>query len=78
MTLSFTKMQAVGNNFVVCDEADVPTDSETISALVERLCNRAFGIGADGVLLSFVNYEDGLKDWMRDVAPLLIQAGLRR
>lgn len=51
MTLSFTKMQAVGNNFVVCDEGDVPTDSEALSALVERLCDRAFGIGGDGVLL---------------------------
>ena len=29
-----------------------------------------------GVVLSFVNYEQGLADWMRDVAPLLVQAGL--
>ncbi|MBO9604126.1 MAG: LLM class flavin-dependent oxidoreductase [Novosphingobium sp.] len=33
--------------------------------------------GADGIVLTFVNYEEGLETWMRDVAPLLVQAGLR-
>jgi diaminopimelate epimerase len=51
MTLNFTKMQAVGNNFVVCDEADLSGDSKDMAALVRSLCDRAFGIGADGVLL---------------------------
>lgn len=33
--------------------------------------------GIDGVLLSWVDYEDGLQRWQGDVAPRLIQAGLR-
>jgi alkanesulfonate monooxygenase SsuD/methylene tetrahydromethanopterin reductase-like flavin-dependent oxidoreductase (luciferase family) len=34
--------------------------------------------GADGVVLSWVNYQDGLRNWNREVMPLLEQAGLRK
>ena len=34
-------------------------------------------IGIDGVLLSWVDYLDGLERWQRDVMPRLEQAGLR-
>jgi dimethylsulfone monooxygenase len=33
--------------------------------------------GADGVVLSWVNYEEGLRTWVRDVLPLMQQVGLR-
>ena len=33
--------------------------------------------GIDGVLLAWVDYEDGLARWQEDVAPRLVQAGLR-
>jgi dimethylsulfone monooxygenase len=35
------------------------------------------GIGLDGMLLSWVDYLDGLDAWQREVMPLLEQAGLR-
>jgi FMNH2-dependent dimethyl sulfone monooxygenase len=35
-------------------------------------------IGIDGILLSWVDYIDGLDRWQRDVMPRLEQAGLRR
>ena len=35
-------------------------------------------IGVDGMLLSWVDYIDGLERWQRDVAPRLEQAGLRK
>lgn len=35
-------------------------------------------IGIDGVLVSWVDYLDGLDRWQRDVMPRLEQAGLRR
>ena len=57
MTLSFTKMQAVGNNFLVCDAADLPSEAETLAPLVQKLCHRAFGVGGDGLLL--VGRADG-------------------
>ena len=43
--MKFTKMQGLGNDFVVLDDAvDVTAD------LVRALCDRHFGVGADGVL----------------------------
>jgi len=44
--------------------------------IVDRLTEIS-SAGADGVVLSFVNFEDGVGDWMKHVAPLLEQAGLR-
>jgi FMNH2-dependent dimethyl sulfone monooxygenase len=41
---------------------------------IQKLC----AIGIDGVLLSWVDYLDGLSRWQRDVMPRLEQAGLRR
>ena len=48
--LPFTKMQAVGNDFVVLDTADWPGNSDW-PALAIRLCDRKFGVGADGLLV---------------------------
>jgi diaminopimelate epimerase len=48
--MRFTKMQGVGNDFVVIDAAEL---SETISLprLAVQTCDRKFGIGADGLLM---------------------------
>lgn len=48
--LPFTKMQGLGNDFIVidCSMGDRPVDWE---ALAPRLCDRHYGIGADGLLL---------------------------
>ncbi len=44
----FVKMEAVGNDFVVVNEADfAPSD---LSALAIRACDRRFGVGGDGLL----------------------------
>ena len=52
-SLSFTKMQGIGNDFVVADclaQGFSWTENE-LQAASEKLCDRKFGIGADGVLL---------------------------
>lgn len=50
MTISFCKYQGAGNDFVLLDNR-----SSLFSALTEKhiafLCNRHFGIGADGLML---------------------------
>lgn len=33
--------------------------------------------GIDGIVISWVNYQDELRQWIEEVAPLLVQAGLR-
>lgn len=50
MPLSFTKMQACGNDFIVIDDRAGNWAGKE-SALAERLCHRRFAIGADGLLV---------------------------
>lgn len=49
----------------------------TADRIVERL-KKLSDAGIDGVLLSWVGFEDGLERWNRDIMPRLVQAGLRR
>jgi diaminopimelate epimerase len=72
--IPFHKMHGIGNDFVVISAADfaqIALDSQ--SDAVRRLCDRHFGIGADGVLtytplpsgLGFCIYNaDGSRDTM--------------
>ncbi len=46
--LDFTKYEGLGNDFIVVD-VDRPSDFD--ARIVPALCDRRFGIGADGVLL---------------------------
>ena len=45
--IKFTKMVGSGNDFIVLDKIPV----KDLSALAKKLCDRKFGIGADGLLL---------------------------
>ena len=47
--MRFAKLQGLGNDFIVVDSAAVPPDA--ISGLARQLCDRRFGVGADGLLL---------------------------
>jgi diaminopimelate epimerase len=44
----FTKLQSVGNDFVMIETADLTYDW---SGLSKAMCDRKFGVGADGLLL---------------------------
>jgi len=52
MKISFVKMHGLGNDFVLIDCLNKSLgDSSFLSYLAKRLCNRNFGIGADGLIL---------------------------
>lgn len=46
--MKFTKMQGTGNDFLMVETRDDSRDWESIA---EAMCDRHFGIGADGVML---------------------------
>lgn len=48
--MQFTKMQGVGNDFVVVDAAEL-SSSISLPDLAVKTCDRKFGIGADGLLV---------------------------
>ena len=49
MKISFNKFNGAGNDFIIIDNRD--NDIKVNSSLVSLLCNRNFGVGADGVIV---------------------------
>lgn len=50
--LEFWKMHGLGNDYIVVDNRDNKIRDEELSVLAKRLCERRFGVGADGLLLA--------------------------
>lgn len=50
MTYTFYKYQGTGNDFIIIDNRDMSFNRND-NTLVAKLCDRRFGIGADGLML---------------------------
>ncbi len=49
--MRFTKMHGLGNDFVMVDAFEEKLDEATLPERARELCDRHFGIGADGLIL---------------------------
>jgi diaminopimelate epimerase len=49
--MNFWKMHGLGNDYVVIDNQDGKVADAETAGLAKRLCDRRFGVGADGLLL---------------------------
>lgn len=50
-SIPFYKYQGAGNDFVILDQRSTVYIQHDQQALIERICDRKFGIGADGLML---------------------------
>jgi len=58
MSISFSKLQATGNDFVLIEDVSL---QENISEIAIKICNRHYGIGADGLLVLLPSKEADIK-----------------
>jgi diaminopimelate epimerase len=55
--LRFYKLQGAGNDFVLLDALAQPLPEHDFASLARRLCDRRFGVGADGLLVVEPSHE---------------------
>lgn len=52
MKIDFVKYQGAGNDFIIIDDYESDKDSSVLTVdNINRLCDRRFGIGADGLMI---------------------------
>ena len=60
MRIHFHKMEGAGNDFIVIDNFEYNFSIEQIISMAPSLCDRKFGIGADGIMALHPPQQDGL------------------
>lgn len=62
--INFTKMQGLGNDFVVLDFEEFQKTGKSAEELAKTLCDRHFSIGADGLIIVNPNTENTDIGWL--------------
>ena len=63
MTIKVTKMQGCGNDFVILEYEDYKKMDMEMSEVAKKLCDRNFGIGADGLIIPNTEVDDADIGW---------------
>lgn len=63
MGIKITKMQGCGNDFVILDYEEFQKTNFEMPDLAKKLCDRHFGIGADGLIIPNLNTEETDIGW---------------
>ena len=62
-TVKITKMQGCGNDFVIIDYDEYKKTGLSMETLAKKICNRNFGIGADGLIIPKTDTKDTDIGW---------------
>lgn len=62
-TINITKMQGLGNDFVITDYSEYEKSNLPMDELAKKLCDRNFGIGADGMIIPALCAKDADIGW---------------
>lgn len=57
-TIKLTKMQGCGNDFVIIDYPEYEKTGMVMSELAKKVCDRNFGVGADGMIIPKLNPDN--------------------
>lgn len=63
MSVRITKMHGCGNDFVILDYEEFKKMNLSFSEAAKQLCDRHFGIGADGLIIPNLNTEEADIGW---------------
>ena len=63
MGIKITKMQGCGNDFVILDYEEFKKMNYEMSEVAKKLCDRNFGIGADGLIIPNLTVNDSDIGW---------------
>lgn len=62
-TIKLTKMQGLGNDFVIIDYSEYEKTGLSMSELAKKVCDRHFGVGADGMFIPNLNTKETDIGW---------------
>lgn len=61
--IKLTKMQGLGNDFVILDYSEYEKTNLSMPQLAKKICDRNFGVGADGMIITDINAKGADIGW---------------